>query len=121
MFPSLLVQPEVSALSPFVAYFILSIGFLIARAKKILMLTLLALLLAAPSAKAYVAIDSACRTTCFNQIGWWGQPMFYPGAYLYPALVPPWMYYSSPTSYYSMYPPWYSYYGNPYLRRPGIQ
>lgn len=112
MFPSLLVQPEVTAFSPFLAYFILSFGFLIARLKKVLVLAFLAAILISPAASAFMAIPGGCGTMCMAQQQQWGMPMFYPGAYMYPQLTPPWMFYGNPTSFYQMMPPWY-YYGQP--------
>ncbi len=120
MFPSLLVQPEVTLLSPYVAYVILSFGVVIARFKKMVAaVALFAIILASPQAKAFMAVGG-CGTYCINQQQYWGPPMFFPGAYMYPTLMPPWMFYGNPASIYSMYPPWY--YGTPPFVRPaGIQ
>jgi hypothetical protein len=111
MFPSLLVQPEVTAISPYVAYLILSFGFLLARFKKIVACVFLAAILIAPSASAFMYIPGGCGTMCMAQQQQWGPPMFFPGAYMYPPLMPPWMFYGNPTSMYQMMPPWY--YGTP--------
>ena len=105
MFPSLLVQPEMTFASYWVAYLILTFGFLLQQYKKILSATLLlfALTLATPTEAMMWRPSGQCGSSCYSM---WGQPS-YPSLYFGNYNLNPYSFYSDPYSYFSMIQPWY--------------
>jgi hypothetical protein len=113
MFPSLLIKPEMSLISPIIGYSVLTFGFLISLYRKIFLYTLFVLMIFFPvSSFSFGFVPGGCGTACHTQQNTWGNygSWNYPPAYYYPYTPSPYSYFQNPMAYYQMLDPWTSYY-----------
>lgn len=105
MFPSLLIQPEVTMASYWVVYLVLTFGFLLRQFKNIMLVVAALIILVMPlSAKAFMGGPGVCGTSCMSMWGRTSYPSVYYGNYS----VNPYSFYVDPYAYYRMLSPWYS-------------
>ena len=115
MFPSLLIQPEITFTSYWVVYLVLTFGFFLRQFKKILVVLSALLILFVPfSAKSMMGAPGRCGSSCMASWGNTSYPSVYYGNYSFN----PYSFYVDPYAYYRMLSPWYgaSLYQTPYGR-----